>query len=298
MTKLPGNIANKRVILLDGAMGTMLRAIATDSRNFPCEMHNLKNPSLVRDIHFRYAEAGADIICTNTFNPNSLSSACVQNSTLAEDSVSAAVHIARYVSHDFKIKTGKEILVAGTIGPTFDASLIPFLIDGGVDLLLFETVTDISRLKKSLDYASEYMSQRNLFIPVMVSATLREDSGKLLSGETLHQLIDAIDAYTQIMSVGVNCIPPNRNLKNILRELSLITDLPISVHPNAGLPDINGNYHISPTEMAECLRSFLKDGLPKIIGGCCGTTPDHISALRDMADSFSATGTPQEQDVP
>lgn len=298
MTKLTGNIADKRVILLDGAMGTMLRSITPDSRNFPCEMHNLKNPSLVMDIHFRYAEAGADIICTNTFNPNSLSSASVQNSTLAEDSVSAAVRIARCVSHDFKIRTGKEILVAGTIGPTFDASLIPFLIDGGVDLLLCETVTDIYHLKKSLDHASEYMSQRNLFIPVMVSVTPRKDSGKLLSGETLHQLIDTINGYPQILSVGVNCIPPDRNLKNILKELSIITDLPISVHPNAGLPDINGNYHISPAEMAECLRSFLKDSMVKIIGGCCGTTPDHISALRDMADSFSATGTLREQDVP
>jgi len=316
---------NKRILILDGAMGTMLQRYnfsEEDFRgarfaNFPHSLKgnndllSLTQPQAIAAIHAQYFEAGADIVETNTFSGTTIGMADYHLEDLVYELNFESAKIARQVADEFTAKNPNQPrFVAGSIGPTnrtasmspdvndpgfravtFDELRIAYkqqveaLIDGGVDLLLVETIFDTLNAKAALFAIEEVKEERKIDIPIMVSGTITDASGRTLSGQTVEAFLISI-SHIPLLSVGFNCALGAKQLKPYLKQLSHNTSFNISAHPNAGLPNAFGQYDESPAEMQTQIKEYLDENLINIIGGCCGTNPDHIKLIAEVAKNY------------
>ena len=314
-------IANQKILILDGAMGTMIqrhplteedfRGERFKNHTFPLKGNNdllsISRPSIIKDIHRQYLNAGADIIETNTFSGTTIAQ---EDYGLNADDVYEinfqSAKIAKEVASEFTDK-----FVAGSIGPTNrTASLSPDvnnpgyravtfdelkdaykfqvkgLIDGGIDVLLVETVFDTLNAKAALFAIQEYYLENNISLPIMISGTITDASGRTLSGQTTEAFLISIQ-HAPLFSVGLNCALGAKQLRPYLKVLADKSSFGVSAHPNAGLPNEFGEYDESPQDMAGQIEVFLEEGLLNIVGGCCGTTPEHIQAIANTASKYS-----------
>lgn len=316
---------NKRILVLDGAMGTMLQRYNFSEEDFRGERfanfpHSLKGnndllsltqPEAIASIHAQYFEAGADIVETNTFSGTTIGMADYHLEDIVYELNFESAKIARKVADEFTAKNPeKPRFVAGSIGPTnrtasmspdvndpgfravtFDDLRIAYkqqveaLIDGGVDLLLVETIFDTLNAKAALFTIEEVKEERNIDIPIMVSGTITDASGRTLSGQTVEAFLISI-SHIPLLSVGFNCALGAKQLKPYLKQLSHNTSFNISAHPNAGLPNAFGQYDETPAEMQAQIKEYLDENLINIIGGCCGTNPDHIRLIAEVAKEY------------
>ncbi|MBI5218885.1 MAG: methionine synthase [Bacteroidia bacterium] len=324
------DLLKQRILIIDGAMGTMIQRYnlqETDFRgnrfvDFPYDLKgnndllSITRPDIIEQIHRDYLEAGADIIETNSFNSSVVSMADYHMENLVYELNLTAAKIAKKTAVEFS--TGeKPRFVAGSIGPTsktasmspdvndpayravtFDdlrnaySEQIRGLIDGGVDLLLIETVFDTLNCKAALFAAQEYFDKTGKKIPVMVSGTITDASGRTLSGQTVEAFYNSI-SHACLLSVGFNCALGAKQLETHIKELSRIAECNISAYPNAGLPNQFGGYDETPEQMAEIIEGFMKAGLVNLVGGCCGTTPQHIKLLSEIAKKYKPRKIPQ-----
>lgn len=315
----------KRILVLDGAMGTMLQRHNFSEEDFRGErfknfQHPLKGnndllsitqPEAVKDVHRQYFQAGADIVETNTFSSTTIGMADYYLEDLVYELNFQSAKIAREVADEFSAQNpDKPRFVAGAIGPTnrtasmspdvndpgfravtFDDLRIAYkqqieaLIDGGCDVLLVETIFDTLNAKAALFAIDEVKEERNIDIPVMVSGTITDASGRTLSGQTVEAFLISVQ-HINLLSIGFNCAMGADQLKPYLKRLSMNTQLNISAHPNAGLPNAFGQYDQTPEEMQALIREYLQDNLVNIIGGCCGTTPEHIKLIAEVTAEF------------
>ena len=311
-----------RVLVLDGAMGTMIQKHKLTEEDFRNgELAGLKNelfgnndllsvtrPEIVRDIHAAFLEAGSDIIETNTFNANRISQADYHTEKWVYAMNKASAELARKIADEFTGKTPqKPRFVAGALGPTnktlslspdvndpgyrattFDLvkeayrEQITGLLDGGVDLLLVETIFDTLNAKAALFAIDEELEKRGIRLPVMVSGTITDASGRTLSGQTVEAFLDSV-RHIDLLSIGLNCSLGAKDMRPYLKEMSGKAPFYISAYPNAGLPNQFGEYDETPEEMAVQVKDFLDHHFVNIIGGCCGTTPDHIRRFAGVA---------------
>ena len=318
-------ILNERIMILDGPMGTMIQEHSLDENDFrgkrfvnhkePLkgnnDLLNITMPDLIKSIHRDYLEAGADIIETNTFNSTSISLADYGMEKYAYDFNHAGAKIAKEVKDEFCNNTKKsEVFVAGSIGPTNrTASLSPDvndpgyraisfdslvncyseqvlgLIDGGVDILFVETIFDTLNAKAALFAIDKIKSEKKLDIPVMVSGTITDASGRTLSGQTVEAFVISI-SHIPLLSIGFNCALGADQLLPYVKRLSNITNTYTSVHPNAGLPNAFGAYDQTANEMSELIENYLKENIINIVGGCCGTKPEHIRLIAEVARNY------------
>src|SRR3989440_8716533 len=309
-----------RIAILDGAMGTMIQAQRLDEagfggRRFPNPPSDLKGcndllcltrPELVERIHRQYLEAGADIIETNTFNSTSISMADYKLEHLVYDLNVAGARVARRAVEAATEKDPtRPRFVAGATGPTnrtasmspdvnnpafravtYDELVAAYteqvrgLMDGGVDVLLCETVFDTLNLKAALFAIDQYFEAKGRRAPVMVSVTITDRSGRTLSGQTVEAFWNSI-AHIPLLSVGINCALGAKQMRPYIEELSQIAPVYISCYPNAGLPNAFGGFDETPESMARDLHEFAANGWLNIVGGCCGTTPAHIKAIAE-----------------
>ncbi|MBC7606772.1 MAG: homocysteine S-methyltransferase family protein [Burkholderiales bacterium] len=315
----------KRILVLDGAMGTMLQRYnfseedfrGTRFKDFPYSLKgnndllSLTQPQAIRDVHAQYFEAGADIVETNTFSGTTIGMADYHLEDWVYELNFESAKIAKAVADEFTAKNpSKPRFVAGSIGPTnrtasmspdvndpgyravtFDDLRLAYkqqveaLIDGGCDLLLVETIFDTLNAKAALFAIEEVKEERHLDIPIMVSGTITDASGRTLSGQTVEAFLISI-SHIPLLSVGFNCALGADQLKPYLKRLARNTSLNISAHPNAGLPNAFGQYDQTPEEMQVLIKEYLQDNLINIIGGCCGTTPEHIRLIAEIAAEF------------
>jgi 5-methyltetrahydrofolate--homocysteine methyltransferase len=323
----------KRILVLDGAMGTMLQQYKFTEEDFrgerfkeyptPLQGNNdllsITQPEAIKTIHAKYFEAGADIVETNTFSGTTIAMADYQMEDLVYELNYQSAKIAKEVAGKFtKDSPEKPRFVAGSIGPTNKtASLSPdvnkpeyravtfnelriaykqqveALLDGGVDLLLVETVFDTLNAKAALFAIEEVKEERNIGIPIMVSGTITDASGRTLSGQTVEAFLTSV-SHISLLSVGFNCALGAQQLQPYLNRLSRETNFYTSAHPNAGLPNAFGEYDETPREMQSYIESYLKDNLINIIGGCCGTSPAHIKAIAEAAKKYQPRKTKAE----
>jgi 5-methyltetrahydrofolate--homocysteine methyltransferase len=318
-------LLNSRILVLDGAMGTMLqRYNFTEAdyrgerfRDFPHplkgnnDLLTLTQPEAIKEIHRKYLESGADIVETNTFSSTTIAMADYHMEDLVYELNYQGAKIAREVADEFtELNPDKPRFVAGSIGPTNKtASLSPevnnpafravtfdelraayrqqaeALLDGGAHILLVETIFDTLNAKAALFAIDEVKTERGIDTPVMVSGTITDASGRTLSGQTVEAFLISIE-HIPLLSVGFNCALGADQLKPYLKRLSRATTLNISAHPNAGLPNAFGQYDQTPEQMQQLIREYLQDNLVNIVGGCCGTTPDHIKLIAEVAREF------------
>lgn len=315
--------AQSKILILDGAMGTMIQGYGLDENDFrnaelSAHTHPLKGnndllsitrPDIISAIHRAYLEAGADILETNTFNSNRISQADYGLEEWVYKLNVEGARLARAAADAFSTPD-KPRFVAGSIGPTnrtaslspdvndpgfravdFDqlaevyAEQVRGLIDGGSDALLVETVFDTLNAKAALFAISQVFEERKTTLPVMVSGTITDASGRTLSGQTTEAFLTSI-AHFPLFSVGLNCALGARDMQPYIEIMARHADCLVSAHPNAGLPNEMGAYDESPTQMAEYLRPFLEKNTLNILGGCCGTSPDHIRALATLAMEY------------
>lgn len=299
----------KRILVLDGATGTAIQKYNLSDTDFlgkkGCsEILNITRPDIIKEIHLNYMKAGADIIETNSFNCNSIS---LSEYNLAEKSYEfskISASIACEAAKNFSEISGKKIWIAGSVGPTSKSASIPTgdipyereisfdelknsysdqirgLIDGGADIILIETIFDGLNAKAALIATEEIFEEKNKFFPVMISATVNKQ-GKLLSGQSIESLITALDRE-YIISFGLNCSFGAKDLVPLIKKLSSFTDKYISLYPNAGLPDENGEYKETPEITAEFLKELVEEKAVNILGGCCGTHFGHIKAISKL----------------
>ena len=318
-------ILSQRILVLDGAMGTMIQRHKLEEEDFrndslkdhpkPLKGNNdllsLTQPDIIRDIHRDYFAAGADIAETNTFNANAISQADYGTEHLVYDLNFQSAKLAREAADEFTVENpGKPRFVAGSLGPTNrTASLSPDvnnpgyravdfeelkqtykeqalgLIDGGSDLLLVETVFDTLNAKAALFGIEELFDEIGKKLPVMVSGTITDASGRTLSGQTTHAFLISI-SHIDLLSVGLNCALGADQLRPYLQVLDKESPFFVSAHPNAGLPNEFGEYDETPEIMGNQIEAFLDQGLVNIVGGCCGTTPEHIKVIADLANKY------------
>jgi 5-methyltetrahydrofolate--homocysteine methyltransferase len=325
MSKIQEAIKN-RILVLDGAMGTMLQRYNFSEEDFRGEQfkdfpHSLKGnndlltltqPKAIKEVHAAYFEAGADIVETNTFSGTTIGMADYHLEEYVYDLNFQSAKIAREVADEFTAKNPeKPRFVAGSIGPTnrtasmspdvndpgyravtFDDLRIAYkqqveaLLDGGADLLLVETIFDTLNAKAALFAIEEVKEERNIDIPIMVSGTITDASGRTLSGQTVEAFLVSV-SHIPLLSVGFNCALGADLLKPYLQTLSQNTSFNVSAHPNAGLPNAFGEYDETPEQMQAFIKEYLDDNLVNFIGGCCGTTPAHIKLIADIAKNYS-----------
>jgi len=327
-----------KTLVLDGAMGTMLQAYQFSEddfrgeqfKNFPHplkgnnDLLSITQSEAVKEVHRKYLQAGADIIETNTFSSTTIGMADYHLEDYVYQLNYESAKIAREVCDEFKILSPeKPRFVAGSIGPTnrtasmspdvnnpgyraitFEELRIAYkqqieaLIDGGCDLLLVETIFDTLNAKAALFAIEEVKIERNIDIPIMVSGTITDASGRTLSGQTVDAFLISI-SHIPLLSIGFNCALGAEQLKPYLKQLAQHTSVNISAHPNAGLPNAFGEYDQSPEEMQQLIADFLKDDLVQIIGGCCGTNPEHIRLIAEAVEKANVfrSGKTEEKDV-
>lgn len=303
---------SKRILILDGAMGTMLQRKGLQGNS---ESFNLTNPETIGEIHNEYIEAGADIITANSFSANSISQSEYNLSEKAGQMAEAAARIARKAADE----APRKIWVAGSVGPTskslslaqnindpifrpysFDGMAEAFevqirgLINGGVDLLLFETCFDALNTKAAL-YALGHIPEAK-DIPVMISASMSDKSGRTLTGQTMEAFYRSIQ-HCNPLSFGLNCSLGAEEMIPLIAEVASFATCAVSCYPNAGLPNEMGEYDESPSRMAESVRKMALAGSVNIVGGCCGTTPEHIKAVAEAVKGISPRAIPEPDDV-
>jgi len=309
--------ARERVLVLDGAMGTMIQALEYDEAAFRGERYRdfhrdlrgnndlliLTQPRAIEDIHADYLRAGADIVATNTFSSTSIAQADYDLSGIAYEMNLEGARLARNAAARVSAEDGKPRFVAGAIGPTnrtasispdvsnpgfravsFDdlrqayGEQINGLLDGGADLLLLETIFDTLNAKAALYAISEIAEARGIDVPVMISGTITDKSGRLLSGQLPEAFWNSI-RHARPITVGFNCALGAEDLRAHIADIGRVADTLVCAYPNAGLPNEFGQYDESPDYMARLIGEFAQGGLVNIVGGCCGTTPDHIAAI-------------------
>ena len=322
---------DERILVLDGAMGTMIQSFGLSEDDFRGErfadwsrdlkgnndLLSITRPEIIRDIHGRFLEAGADIIETNTFNSNAPSMSDYGLQELVAELNTAAARIARECADRHASKVGEPRYVAGVLGPTNrTASLSPdvndpgfrnirfdelaatyelsatALIEGGVDFLMIETIFDTLNAKAAIIGVKRSFRAAGVELPVMVSGTITDASGRTLSGQTTEAFWNSV-RHIKPFIIGLNCALGAADLRQYVAELSRIADTRVSAHPNAGLPNEFGEYDETPQEMAEVVGEFASSGLVNLVGGCCGTEPDHIRALRDAVDGIAPRAVPE-----
>ncbi len=325
-------ILNQRIMILDGAMGTMIQRYKLTEEQYrgarfanfahPLKGNNdllvLTQPEIVLAIHREFLEAGADILETNTFNSTTVAMADYHMEELVTEMNIAAARLARQAADEYTAKNpAKPRFVAGAIGPTNrTASLSPdvnnpgfraitfdelktayrqqalALIEGGVDLLLIETVFDTLNAKAALYAVNEIKAEQNLDIPVMVSGTITDNSGRTLSGQTPEAFWNSV-SHGELLSIGLNCALGAEQMRPFIEEISRNAWIYVSVYPNAGLPNEFGEYDDTPEHMARVLENWCKEGIVNIVGGCCGTTPDHIKAIAELCSKQAPRHVPE-----
>ena len=303
---------SKRILILDGAMGTMLQRKGLQGNS---ESFNLTNPETIGEIHNEYIEAGADIITANSFSANSISQSEYNLSEKAGQMAEAAARIARKAADE----APRKIWVAGSVGPTskslslaqnindpifrpysFDGMAEAFevqirgLVKGGVDLLLFETCFDALNTKAAL-YALGHIPEAS-DIPIMISASMSDKSGRTLTGQTMEAFYRSIQ-HCNPLSFGLNCSLGAEEMIPLIAEVASFATCAVSCYPNAGLPNEMGEYDESPSQMAESVRKMALAGSVNIVGGCCGTTPEHIKAVAEAVKGISPRAIPEPDDV-
>ena len=322
------DIFKDRILVLDGAMGTMVQSYKLTEADFRAERFKdhtsdlkgnndllcLTRPDVVGEIHKAYFDAGADIVETNTFNANAISQQDYDTEKLAYEINLEAAKIAKSTAALF---SDKPRFVAGALGPTNrTASLSPSvndpgfrninfdelkdayhdqargLLEGGVDLFLIETVFDTLNCKAALYAVRELLEKQNKDIPILVSGTITDASGRTLSGQTVEAFWYSI-RHANLTAVGLNCALGAEQIRPWLDELSTITDTYAFVYPNAGLPNEFGEYDETPEVMAVVIKEFADSGLVNLVGGCCGTTPDHIKAIAEAVAGIEPRKTPK-----
>src|SRR5215208_2490840 len=310
----------QRILILDCAMGTMIQSYGLSERDYrgerfedhPAELKGnndllcLTQPRIIRDIHEAALGAGADIVETNTFNATAISQADYGTEDLAYELNRKAARLAREAADGFTERTPeKPRFVAGAIGPTSrTASLSPDvnnpgfrnvtfdelkeayreaakgLVDGGADVLLVETIFDTLNAKAAIFGIKELLEEEGVEAPIMVSGTITDASGRTLSGQTTEAFWNSV-RHAAPLAVGLNCALGAQQLRAYVEELARVADTHVCAYPNAGLPNAFGEYDEPPQEMADILREFAASGFLNIVGGCCGTTPEHIRMLRE-----------------
>ncbi|MGH8283292.1 MAG: homocysteine S-methyltransferase family protein, partial [Gammaproteobacteria bacterium] len=314
-------LLEKRILLLDGAMGTMIQSYKLSEQEFRGERFKnhprdlkgdndllvLSRPHVIEEIHQAYLDAGADIIETNTFNSTAISQADYGADALVYELNREAARLAQRLTEKMTRATPhKPRFVAGILGPTsrtaslspdvndpgfrnvsFDelratyADAVRGLLDGGADLLMVETVFDTLNCKAALFAIEEHFKQTGVRVPVMISATITDLSGRTLSGQTPEAFWNSV-RHVKPFSIGLNCALGADQLRPYVEELARIADCYVSAHPNAGLPNAFGGYDETPEHMAGLIGEWAESGFLNIVGGCCGTTPDHIRALAEV----------------
>src|SRR5215468_9980782 len=305
------SLLRRRIVILDGPMGTMIQTFKLDEAGYrgqfadhPHDLKgnndllNLTQPDIVKSIHRQYFQAGADISETNTFNANALSQSDYKTEHLVYDINLAGARLARQAAAEFGDR-----FVAGALGPTnrtasmspdvnnpafrattFDSLVDAYyeqtrgLMDGGVDTLLIETVFDTINAKAALFAFERYFEETGRRIPVMVSVTITDNSGRTLSGQTVEAFWNSV-SHVDMLSVGINCALGAEQMRPYVEELANVAPVYMSCYPNAGLPNAFGGYDELPETTSAILRDFAASGWLNIVGGCCGTTPDHIRAI-------------------
>jgi len=315
----------ERILVLDGAMGTMIQRYKLEEEDYrgerfkdapkPLKGNNdllsITRPEIIKEIHRKYFEAGADIAETNTFSGTTIAQADYGLEAAVYDINFQSAKIAREVADEFTAKEPhKPRFVAGSIGPTnrtaslspdvndpgfrsvtFDQLRIAYreqtqaLIDGGVDILLVETVFDTLNAKAALFAIDELFDELGYRLPIMVSGTITDASGRTLSGQTTEAFLISV-SHIPLFSVGLNCALGAAQLRPYLQVLAHKAPFGVSAHPNAGLPNEFGEYDETPEMMAKQIEEFLKENLVNVIGGCCGTTPPHIKAIAEVAAKY------------
>jgi len=310
------NILQHKILILDGAMGSLIQGYGLTEEDFRGErfkdavilqkgnndLLSLTRPDIVEAIHRRYLDAGADILETNTFNANAISLEDYDMQSLTREINTEAARLAKKVANEYTLQNpAKPRFVAGSIGPTnktasmsprvedpiyravtFDdmhriyKEQIEGLIDGGVDVLLIETIFDTLNAKAALFAADEVRKERNIDVPIMISVTLSDKGGRTLSGQTIGGFLASV-SHIDYLSIGLNCSFGASEMKPFLKEIARMAPSFISAYPNAGLPNQFGEYDQTPEIMAKLVKDFVDEGLVNIIGGCCGTTPEHIA---------------------
>ena len=311
-----------RVLVLDGAMGSLIQEYKLTEedyrgeqlKDFPNDQKgnndilSITKPEIIREIHKRYLEAGADLLETNTFNATRISQADYGTEEFVYEMNKASAEIAKSVADEFTEKNpAKPRFVVGSLGPTnktlslspdvndpgyravtFDQvknayrEQVEGLLDGGADLLLIETIFDTLNAKAAIFAIEEVLDERNIQLPLMVSGTITDASGRTLSGQTLEAFLDSV-SHVDLLSIGLNCSLGASELRPYVKELAGKAPFNVSAHPNAGLPNQFGAYDETPEIMAGYIKDYLDNNFVNIIGGCCGTTPDHIHAFAELA---------------
>lgn len=318
-------ILRERILVLDGAMGTMIQRYKLDENDFRGErfknhpqslkgnndLLSITRPDIIEEIHREYLLAGADILETNTFSATTIAQADYHLEDAVYDLNFESAKIAKKVADEFTSKEpSKPRFVAGAMGPTnkvaslspdvnnpgfraitFDELAAAFkqqagaLLDGGADILLLETITDTLNTKAALFALQEIFEERGKSWPIMVSGTITDASGRTLSGQTTEAFLVSV-SHVPLLSIGLNCALGADMLRPYLQVLNEQAPFFVSAYPNAGLPNEFGQYDQTPEEMAALVEEYLKEGLINIIGGCCGTTPDHIRLIASLAKKY------------
>ena len=316
MTSQIKDILKWRILVLDGAMGTMIQRLNLTEEQYRGErfrsvaasqkgnidLLTLSQPNVIEQIHREYLEAGADIIQTNTFNATTVSMESCGLQDYAHKINYMAAKIARSVADEFTAKnSSKQRFVAGSVGPTnkttsmkqkgtkistidFDELLISYeeqieaLVDGGVDIIMIETVFDTLNAKAALFAVQNIFKKREKEIPIIVSATLSDRAGNTYTGESIEEFVSSI-SHINLLSVGLNCSFGAAEMKPHLKQLKSVSPFFVTAYPNAGLPNGMGEYHETPKKMTAIIKEYLDEKLVNIIGGCCGTTPQHIASI-------------------
>src|ERR1700683_1905559 len=310
-------LAAERILILDGAMGTMIQALGLDEGGYRGarfdawnrevrgnnDLLNLSRPDSVRAIHLAYFRAGADIVSTNTFSSTRIAQADYGMAEIAYELNAEGARLAREAARIAQDEDGRPRFVAGAIGPTnrtasispdvsnpgfraitFDAlrgaysEQVRGLIVGGVDLLLIETIFDTLNAKAAIYAIAEVAEERGIHVPIMISGTIPDRSGRLLAGQTPEAFWNSV-AHATPVTIGFNCAFGARQMRAHIAELGRVADTLICAYPNAGLPNEFGHYDESPAMMAEQMSEFAASGIVNIVGGSCGTTADHIRAI-------------------
>jgi 5-methyltetrahydrofolate--homocysteine methyltransferase len=319
---------DKRILIIDGAMGTMIQRYKLAEKDYRGErfanwhtdvkgnndLLSITQPHIITEIHKQYLDAGADIIETNTINSTAISMADYDMQSLAYELNVAAVKCAK----DAIAQSGKTAWIAGAIGPlnktlslspdvnnpgyravTFDEVVAAYydqvrgLTDGGVDLLLIETIFDTLNAKAAIFAIKKYFRDTGKQpLPIMISGTITDASGRTLSGQTLEAFYTSV-AHARPLSVGLNCALGAKEMRPHIEELSHLAACYVSAYPNAGLPNAMGEYDEQPEETAHFLEDWAKEGFVNIVGGCCGTTPDHIRHIAEHVKSITPRKLPE-----
>jgi 5-methyltetrahydrofolate--homocysteine methyltransferase len=323
---------NERILIIDGAMGTMIQQHKLEEKDFRGErfkdwhkdvrgnndLLSITQPQIIQAIHKEYLEAGADIIETNTFSSTSIAQADYDMQSLAYELNVAAAQCARKAVDEFVLKNeGSTKFIAGAIGPlnktlslspdvnnpgfrtvTFDEvsaayyEQIKGLVDGGVDLLLIETIFDTLNAKAAIYAIKKYFRDtKKAELPIMISGTITDASGRTLSGQTLEAFYISV-LHANPLSIGLNCALGAKEMRPHIEELSKIASCYTSAYPNAGLPNAFGEYDEQPEQTAHILEGWAREGFVNIVGGCCGTTPEHIKHIAEQVKKFEARKLP------